>query len=208
MSAPAPPPERPRLGRLIYPHARPLLLASASPRRAELLRTAGIPFEVAAADVDESLPPGADPKGSAERLARAKATAARARHDGRWILAADTIVDLERRILGKPAEAGQAREMLQLLSGRAHEVHTGVAVVDPDGLLRSAVATTRVVFRPLTWPEIEAYVDGGEPFDKAGGYAIQGEGGLLIERIEGPWDNVVGLPLGVVRQLLAGEPTA
>lgn len=205
MSAAVPPPDKPRLGRLIYPHAEPLVLASASPRRAELLRTAGIPFEVAAVDVDETLPPGADPKSSAERLARLKATAVMAAHAGRWILAADTIVDLERRILGKPAEAFEAREMLQLLSGRAHEVHTGVALVDPGGLMTSAVATTRVVFRPLTWPEIEAYVEGGEPYDKAGGYAIQGEGGLLVERIEGPWDNVVGLPLNLVRRLLRGE---
>lgn len=191
-----------RLGRLIYPHDEPLVLASASPRRAELLRATGIPHVVAAADVDERLPPEADPKASAERLARLKAAAARGRHEGRWILAADTIVDLERRILGKPRDAVEAREMLQLLSGRAHEVHTGVALVQPSGILNSGVATTRVLFRELAWREIEAYVEGGEPMDKAGAYAIQGEGGLLIERIEGPWDNVVGLPLQLVRRLL------
>lgn len=205
MSAAVPPPDKPRLGRLVYPHAEPLVLASASPRRAELLRTAGIPFEVAAVDVDETLPPGADPKSSAERLAHLKATAVMASHAGRWILAADTIVDLERRILGKPAEAFEAREMLRtaLRAGARGPYRRGARGSGRAG--EATVATTRVVFRPLTWPEIEAYVEGGEPYDKAGGYAIQGEGGLLVERIEGPWDNVVGLPLNLVRRLLRGE---
>lgn len=191
-----------RLGRLIYPHDTPLVLASASPRRAELLTMAGIPFVTFAPDVNEELPAGADPKLSAERLARTKAAAAKGAHDGRWIAAADTVVDLERRILGKPHDAVEARAMLQLLSGRAHEVHTGVAIVQPSGLMSSGVATTRVIFRSLTWQEIEVYVEGGEPMGKAGAYAIQGEGGLLIERIDGPWDNVVGLPLQLLRRLL------
>ena len=174
---------------------RPLsiLLASGSPRRRALLAELGWRFECAAPDVDESPFPGEAPEALCERLARTKAESPRDREDA-LILAADTIVVADGRILGKPADRVEGRKMLSLLQGREHEVLTGVAL-RWAGRTVSAVERTAVRFRPLTDEEIAAYIATGEGTDKAGSYAIQGKGSLLVSAIEGDYFNVVGLPL-------------
>jgi septum formation protein len=179
-----------------------LVLASASPRRAELLTSAGFAFEVSPADVDEALWEGEEPGAYALRVARDKAATAAARHaDGRVVLAADTVVVSEGEILGKPRDAGDAERMLRRLSGGVHEVLTAVVVRSADGET-AEVVTTRVHFLPLTDAEIAWYVASGEPDGKAGGYAIQGRAARFIDRIEGSWSNVVGLPIATVYRLL------
>jgi septum formation protein len=194
----------------------PLLLASRSPRRAALLREAGIPFEQGAVpDVDESLPPARPgrvlpPDGAVEQVALRKAAAAAIRAPDRLLLAADTLVFLDAEVLGKPRDAEEARRMLTALSGRAHLVATGVAVTGlaPDGVRRtlSGAASTRVVFRRLSEAEVEAYVAGGEPLGKAGAYALQGTARSFVERLEGREDTVIGLPVDLVRRLLGAWP--
>jgi septum formation protein len=181
-----------------------LILASASPRRAEVLRDAGIPFEVCAVPVEEAPRPGEEVEELVARLADGKARAAAPRiHEPAIIIGADTAVELGRRILGKPRDATDAREMLSFLSGRTHRVLTGLCVLRvPEGTARSAVEITRVTFAPLTQEEIAAYVASGEPFDKAGAYGIQGRAGRYIPRIEGCYFNVVGLPLARLYALL------
>ena len=181
-----------------------LILASASPRRAELLTSAGFEFDVVPADVDETPVPGEDPKLYALRVARDKATAvqARCRDSGRVVLAADTVVVSNGQILGKPENPDDSGRMLRLLSGRAHDVHTAV-VVRLDDTGGSDIITTHVWFRPLSEPDIAWYVASGEPEGKAGAYAIQGRAARFIERIDGSWSNVVGLPLAAVHRLLA-----
>jgi len=179
---------------------RPLILASASPRRAELLRQVGIAFEVRVSDAPEDAGlPGAGPAEVAEAHARQKALAVAARAPGRLVLGADTVVVLDGRVLGKPESAGEAREMLHALSGREHEVITGVAIALGAGtrprLLALEHVSTRVRFRDLSDEQIETYVASGEPMDKAGAYGIQGRGALLVDEIEGCYFNVVGLPL-------------
>jgi septum formation protein len=188
-----------------------LVLASASPRRRELLRGLGLRFEVCPPDVDETVL--ADEAGDVyvERLARDKAVAVAA--PGTVTVAADTTVDLEGDLLGKPADPPEARSLLHRLSGRTHRVHTGVAVAvasapEPDGAgttarVWSEVATTAVTFSVLPHAWIEWYVTGDEPYDKAGGYGIQGAAGLFVARIDGSPSNVVGLPLDVVARLVA-----
>ncbi len=179
----------------------PLLLASASPRRLELLRALGLEPLVRPADVDETLRPGEDPHDAAERLARAKAAAvAEGAPDGAVVLAADTIVVLDGEALGKPRDDDDARRMLRALRGRAHDVVTGVAL-SRDGRLVSGRETTEVLFAPMTDEEVDAYVASGEPSDKAGAYALQGLGGLFVERITGTPSNVIGLPFRLVRRL-------
>lgn len=179
----------------------PLLLASASPRRLELLRALGLEPLVRPADVDETLRPGEDPHDAAERLARAKAAAvAAAAPEGSVVLAADTIVVLGGEALGKPRDDDDARRMLRALRGRAHDVVTGVALAR-DGRLVSGRETTEVLFAPMTDEEVDAYVASGEPADKAGAYALQGLGGLFVERITGTPSNVIGLPFRLVRRL-------
>jgi len=179
----------------------PLLLASASPRRLELLRALGLEPLVRPADVDETLRPGEDPHDAAERLARAKAAAvAEGAPAGAVVLAADTIVVLDGEALGKPRDDADARRMLRALRGRAHDVVTGVALAR-DGRLVSARETTEVLFAPMTDEEVDAYVASGEPADKAGAYALQGLGGLFVERITGTPSNVIGLPFRLVRRL-------
>ena len=179
----------------------PLLLASASPRRLELLRALGLEPLVRPADVDETLRPGEDPHDAAERLARAKAAAvAAAAPEGSVVLAADTIVVLDGEALGKPRDDDDARRMLRALRGRAHDVVTGVALAR-DGRLVSGRETTEVLFAPMTDEEVDAYVASGEPADKAGAYALQGLGGLFVERITGTPSNVIGLPFRLVRRL-------
>ena len=185
-----------------------LILASASPRRAEILRNAGIDFEILPADVDESARPGESAKDYVRRLAEKKARAAgqlaaKSSRDSAVVVAADTTVVLESEILGKPATADDARAMLRRLSGRTHEVLTGLAVLPLPGLeIHLAVETTRVTFAPMSEREIDEYVASGEPFDKAGAYAIQGRGGKFITRIEGCYFNVMGLPLARLYSML------
>lgn len=186
-----------------------LILASSSPRRAEILRNAGFDFEVLPADVDESQRHGEYATNFVRRLAEEKARAA-ARlvaaksHDGSAIIvAADTVLELEGEVLGKPSSAENARAMLRRLSGRTHEVLTGLAVLPVSGFrFRVVVESTRVTFTPLSDSEIEAYIQSGEPFDKAGAYAIQGRGGRFITRIEGCYFNVMGLPLARLYAIL------
>ncbi|ANA39802.1 MULTISPECIES: Maf family nucleotide pyrophosphatase [Geobacter] len=173
-----------------------IVLASASPRRLELLASAGVEFDVFASDIPEEPIPGEAPADFAVRLARDKAVATAARTEGRWFVGADTIVVCAGEIMGKPVDEADAVRMLRKLSGVSHEVITGYAVYDRerDGLLCKAVVT-RVVFKPLRDEEISAYVATGCPMDKAGAYAIQGGAAYMVERIDGSYTNVVGLPL-------------
>ena len=178
-----------------------LILASASPRRCELLAAAGISAIVDAASVDETPRDGEAPAACVERLALMKARAVLHRHPGDAVLAADTTVVIDGQMLGKPVDDVDAAKMLQRLSGRAHEVLTGVAVVGA-GAERSTVERTTVVMAPLSGAEIAWYVESGEPRDKAGAYAIQGLASRFIPRLEGSYSNVVGLPVATVLQLL------
>jgi septum formation protein len=173
-----------------------IVLASASPRRLELLASAGVEFDVCASDIPEEPIPGEAPADFATRLARDKAVATAARTEGRWFVGADTIVVCDGEIMGKPVDEADAVRMLRKLSGVSHEVITGYAVYDRerDGLLCKAVVT-KVVFKPLRDEEISAYVATGCPMDKAGAYAIQGGAAYMVERIDGSYTNVVGLPL-------------
>jgi septum formation protein len=179
-----------------------LILASASPRRAELLAAAGIDFDVAPSIVDETPRPREQPTDYVLRVAREKAAAASGNHPSdRPLLAADTVVVAGGLLLGKPAGEDDARSMLRLLSGSTHDVHTGVVLL-LSGRAYAEVVTTRVRFRPLSEAEIDWYVASGEPQGKAGAYAIQGRAARFIDRIEGSWSNVVGLPVATVYALL------
>lgn len=183
-----------------------LVLASGSPRRAELLRAAGIDFTVEVADVDETPHEGEAPAAYVARLALAKATVvAQRRGPGHRVLGADTTVVIQNQIIAKPIDAEDARRMLQQLSGQWHEVLTGIALVNGDEE-RTEVETTRVKFATLTPAEIDWYVATGEPMDKAGAYGIQGYASRFIERIEGSYANVVGLPVHRVYRLLREVP--
>lgn len=183
----------------------PIVLASASPRRAELLRESGVPFVVDAADVDESLTVGEAPEAYVRRLAIEKARAVARRHPGALVLGADTTVVVDGDVLGKPVDAADAAHMVARLAGRRHLVHTGVAVVR-DGEAVADVATTAVWFAPLTGDEIAAYVATGEPMDKAGAYGIQGAASRFVTRIDGALDTVIGLPVALVERLLREFP--
>jgi septum formation protein len=179
-----------------------LILASASPRRAELLAAAGFTFEVRPVDVDETPLDGERPTDYVGRLAKAKAAAAVVRAEpGAVVLAADTTVVAKGRILGKPAGAADASDMLRQLSGDIHLVHTAVTVRVSDRE-RSEVVTSRVRFVPLTEDDIAWYVATGEPEGKAGAYAIQGRAARFVDWIEGSWSNIVGLPVADVHRLL------
>lgn len=183
-----------------------LVLASASPRRRELLGQLGLRFEVVAANIDETPHPQEPAEAYVLRLAREKAGSVAARHPEDWVLAADTTVALGGELLGKPASVEEARSMLQRLSGRTHEVYTGVALAGrAEG---SLVARSRVTFRELSMAEIDWYAASGEPLDKAGSYAVQGKGGFLVASVEGSPTNVIGLPLAEAVALLerAGVP--
>ncbi len=180
--------------------AEPLILASSSPRRQELLTLARIPFETDAPEVDESC--GLDAEAAVAELSLRKASAARLLHPSRFILAADTLVAADGKKLGKPACAEEARSMLRLLSGREHTVCTGVTVISPDGRSFTDTDVSRVTFDPMSEDEISAYVAGGEPMDKAGAYAVQGQAALWIRKLEGSPSGVMGLPLDLVRRLL------
>jgi len=179
-----------------------LILASASPRRRELLASLGVPFDVVAGDVDETLE-AVPLREAVARLALRKARAVAASRPATVVVAADTIVVIEGRALGKPANADDARAMLRALRGRTHEVMTGVAVMD-SASGRHAIETvvSRVTMAAYAESEIDAYVATGEPLDKAGAYAIQGAGGALVTGLEGSRSNVVGLPLAATAALL------
>lgn len=183
-----------------------LVLASASPRRAEILRNAGIPFEAHGTLIDESRRPGELRGDYVRRMALEKArTAASALRDSGdcLFIGADTVVIAGDEILGKPESPVDARRMLRLLSGNVHEVHTGLAIVRRPGAMEGVIEEiTRVTFAPLPDHEIEAYIATGEPFDKAGAYGIQGIAGRHVTRIEGCYFNVMGLPLARVWALL------
>ena len=184
-----------------------LVLASQSPRRRELLERLGIPVEVRPANADESLRPGEAAHDYVLRVARDKARAV----PGDVVLGADTSVVLHGGVLGKPADAQDARRMLRALSGQVHEVLTGVCVrrnAGAMGVELDVVVATEVRFATLTGAQIDWYVSTGEPLDKAGAYALQGNGGVFVESVEGSVSNVVGLPLGETLQLLrhAGFP--
>lgn len=183
-----------------------LVLASASPRRAHILRSLGVPFSVEAANIDESLRDGEDPALAAQRLARAKAEAV-SRGDARAVLGADTLVVCEGRALGKPGSPREAAQMLRTLSGRGHDVVTGVCLVS-NGAARSGCERTSVTFAPMSEAEIAWYVATGEPMDKAGAYHIDGRGGLFVASVSGSPSNVAGLPVGLLRRLFgeAGLP--
>ena len=181
-----------------------LLLASASPRRRELLAGLGLTFEVLAADVDETLRHGEPPDAAVLRLAADKAeTGARHRTDA-VVLGADTLVTLAGRIFGKPRDAAQAGAMLRELSGRTHRVWTGVAVARAGSPTVRRAAVAEVTFKELSAAEIAAYLDTGEPLDKAGAYAIQGRASAFVTELRGELSTVIGLPMSVARELLQG----
>ena len=182
-----------------------LILASASPRRAEILRDAGIPFAILSSAVDETPFPEETPSQHVQRLADAKAELVAARAVGpAIIIAADTVVTLEGRIIGKPSSTDDARQVLERLSGRTHSVVTGVTLIRlPDAERINFVETTQVQFATISSDEITRYLATEEPYDKAGAYAIQGRAGRYIPRIEGDYFNIVGLPPARVTQALA-----
>lgn len=184
------------------PQAPQLILASASPRRRELLLQAGYQFTVEPAEADETARPGEDGIALALRLAQTKAEAVQARHPGEVVLGADTVVEApDGELLGKPADAADAARMLRLLAGATHAVVTGVCVCSP-ARTEAAAALTYVTFQALDDAAIAAYVGSGEPMGKAGAYAIQGRAALWIPRILGEYSNVVGLPLALAGSML------
>ncbi|NGP53314.1 Maf family protein [Thioalkalivibrio sp. XN8] len=178
-----------------------LVLASASPRRLELLSAFGLHLQVDPVDIDERPAPGEKPAALAQRLAEAKAAAAASRHPGRVVLAADTVVAADGAVLGKPADAAEAGAMLRRLAGRRHEVYTAVAA-RRDAAAAVRLSRSEVDFRALAASEIDAYVATGEPLDKAGAYGIQGCAAIFVTRLCGSYSGVVGLPLAETAELL------
>ena len=188
-----------------------LILASASPRRLDLLARIGVvPDEVVPADIDESVPPGELPRVHAIRLAREKAEAVAAKCPGDLVLAADTVVAVGRRILPKVEEEATLRKCMELLSGRRHRVLTGIALAVPGHALRTRLGETMISMKRLSDDEIDYYAGHGEWRGKAGGYALQGYGEVYVRQIAGSYSNVVGLPLAETRLLLksSGYPIA
>ena len=179
-----------------------LILASASPRRRELMGYFGLPFDIVPAAGPETPPAGADAAHTAEALALAKAKEIAESHPGAVVIGADTVVEIEGVILGKPKDEEDARRMLRMLSGREHRVYTGLAVIYGDKI-ESCAECTRVHFRPMTGAEIDDYIATGEPMDKAGAYGYQGRAGMYVEKIEGDFFNVVGLPLCLLGNMLS-----
>jgi septum formation protein len=185
------------------PRKPSFILASASPRRRALLRQVGLSFRVVPSRVEEVNQCGTEPQRHAVYWATVKAQEVAQRYPGEWVLGADTIVVLEGSILGKPADALDAARMLSRLSGRSHEVITGLCLSREQAAVREQFAVeTKVFMKRFTPEEIRGYIDTGEPMDKAGAYGIQGIGGCLVERIEGSYSNVVGLPVCEVVELL------
>ena len=182
-----------------------LILASASPRRLDLLKQVGIvPDSIDAADIDETAKRGERPDRLAERLGCEKAVLVAARHPGNWVLAADTVVGCGIRILPKPADRDEARKCLKLLSGRRHRVHSGICIVDPGGSPHCRRVSSSVTFNRLHPSDIDAYLQTEEWQGKAGGYAIQGHAARYIRALGGSYSNVVGLPLFETCSLLEG----
>ena len=179
-----------------------MILASASPRRRELLGLITESFSVIPASGEEIIPTGTPPRSAVLLLSQQKAREVCTRHKNEVVIAADTIVAVDNDILGEPADKRQAAEMLRRLSGRCHSVFTGVCVIYPNGTEDVFAEETEVEFYPLTDSEIAAYCDTGEPMDKAGAYGIQGAGALLVKRICGDYYNVMGLPVGRLNRLL------
>ena len=180
-----------------------IILASRSPRRRELLSEIFPDFKVISYDVDETVEPGLDIKSATELIAIRKGRVVKdVVGKEALVISSDTLVEVDGKPLGKPTSREDAYGMLRLLSGRYHNVHTGVAV-HYDGRVISGVDTARVKFKPLTDEEIYAYIDGGEPMDKAGAYAIQGEGGRFVEGFDGSFDTIMGLSLKLSRELIA-----
>jgi septum formation protein len=178
-----------------------LILASGSPRRAEILTSVGWEFEKIVSEIDETEFVGEDPALYVQRLAKTKAEAVAVNHSERIVLGADTTVVIDRQIIGKPADLDDARRMLRLLSGRVHEVLTGVALAQ-KGETKIGLQRTKVKFVELNEEQIEFLVKFGEPLDKAGAYAVQAQAALFIEGIEGDYWNVVGLPISLVYQMI------
>ena len=186
------------------PHlASSLILASASPRRRELLQQAGLVFTIIPSNIPEEARVGESPAEYALRVAGEKAIDVAKRYPGKWVLGADTIVVIDEEILGKPHDEADGYRMLRLLSSRSHQVMTAFVVVNPNGQEHACqVVTSSVTFKSLADTQIQAYLATGEPFDKAGAYAVQGLGASLIERVEGSYTNVVGLPIDEVLTVL------
>lgn len=178
-----------------------LVLASGSPRRAEILERAGWPHEIIVAGIDETVLPDEDPAAYVQRLARSKAEAVASRLEEGLVLGADTTVVVANQILGQPVDEADARRMLRLLNAKWHDVLTGVAVVRVGGETRVGYQTTRVRFAEMSEQEIDWYIATGEPFGKAGAYGIQGKASLFIEEIEGDYFNIMGLPIRLVYTL-------
>jgi septum formation protein len=183
--------------------AREIVLASASPRRRDILRALGLGFEVDPADIDETPPDGASVDAVVAGLSLRKAQDAAPRHRNALVVAADTLVDLDGRILSKPVDESDARAMLQAMSGRSHRVATGLVLLDAaTNEAQTVLVETEVTFRPMSEAEIDAYVATGEPMDKAGSYGIQGLGAAFVQRIDGDYYNVAGLPVAALNDLL------
>ena len=199
------PSQSPGVGERARQSVPPLVLASASPRRLALLRQIGIePDAVDPAEIDETPLKGELPRAHVQRLAQAKASAVAARQSGAFVLAADTVVALGRRILPKAEDEATARRCLERLSGRRHRVLGAVVLVAPEGRTAARLVTTAVRLKRLTGPEIERYLESGEWQGKAGGYAIQGRAAAFVPAINGSYSNVVGLPLAETAALLSG----
>lgn len=180
-----------------------IILASASPRRRELMKLLGVPFDVVVSDFDESLVTLKDPREFAEELSRKKAEIVAQKFENAVIIGADTVVALGSQILGKPKDEKDAERLLNLLSGTEHSIITGYTVMDvSSGSIATRSVVSKVKLKELTRGEVKAYIVTGEPMDKAGAYAVQEKGGLFVERIDGDFFNIVGLPLKNIREEL------
>ena len=185
---------------------QPLVLASSSPRRRELLGGCGLDFKIESPDIDESALPGELPQAHVERLAREKGQAVASRTPGAWIVAADTIVVLDGVILGKPTDRADAARMLKAIQGRWHVVWGGIAILHKEKSIADVMSySSEVLMRELSEDQIVRYIDTGEPLDKAGSYAIQGIGASLVKEIKGSYSNIVGLNINAVIETLAGR---
>jgi septum formation protein len=180
-------------------HYPRLILASASPRRQELLQKAGVAFTVVPSDIPETIQTGETPEEYVLRVAAEKALDVARKHPDTWVLGADTIVEIDGEVLGKPRDQADGQRMLRLLSGRTHRVITAFLLLDEENQVRAKqMVSSSVTFKSLSDMQIHEYLATGEPFDKAGAYAVQGLGASLVERIEGSYTNVVGLPIDEV----------
>ncbi len=175
-----------------------IILASESPRRRELLGGLGLKFEIVVSGIEENQVKGETPKEHALRLARDKALAVSRQKPEAVVIGADTVVVIDGELLGKPEDAGQARRMLQKLSGRTHEVITGFSLAQGEGVLANKAVSSRVLFKKISEEELGWYIQTAEPYDKAGSYAVQGAGAFFIREIRGSYTNVIGLPLSEV----------